>query len=121
MASFYDEHFYIKRYRFRLGEPLDRTQVPEPARRVFEAILELDRLGTADLLNDETIDIDELRSLDARGIAEEMASARVQFKRVLDEPGAWMMGIRDCTAPFNPAGHEFYCRDDGTYLGFIEL
>lgn len=32
----------------------------------------------------------------------------------------WEMGMHMSNAPFNPSGHDFFCRGDGTYLGYTE-
>lgn len=130
MTSFFDERHYISGrpteispsgWWLETGPVLSRAELPDGARKLFESILTECRDGEWQLVLSGDIDLEELRSLDQEGIREEMLTARVTFYRVLGgATDVWGMEIRDALAPMNPAGHDFYARADGTYLGFQE-
>ncbi len=103
---FNEEHYIDGVCAYALGAQTDLTNVPEPVRSIFARLLD----EAKDAWEDAAADEDE----------DEAPTYRVAITPITNEPGAWALSVHEEGAPFNPSGHEFFFRGDGTYIGYIE-
>lgn len=102
------------------------SELPPPVKELFmEFVADFIRTtrqireGDGESFRSDQVFIRGTKSIDDLNVEEELFEVEFQSGE-FEGRRIWKMGIHDAFSPVNPSGHDFWCWDDGAFVGWNE-